>query len=192
MHLKLKTRTGVTIAVCAALGAAGGIVGSMAAPAKHRAKASQSTTTTTTAKKGGRRFGGRDRGGPPVHSEAVVLNKAGTAFITATEDSGTVKSVSGNDITITEARNGVTYKDVTVTLPSDATIDRNGAAAKVGDLKAGDEVHVSRSSDGTFVFAADSSFRPQRGRHHGPGGPGDPDGPDGPGDGPPPPPPAQG
>ena len=102
-----------------------------------------------------------------------MLNKAGTAFITVTEDNGKVKSVSGRDVTITEAIGSVTYKDVTVTLPADAKIIRNGKTATVDDLKAGDRIHVSQSSDGTFVFAADASFRPGpgkgRGHRHGPG-----------------------
>jgi len=185
MQFRLKTRAGATVAACVALGAAGGIVGAMAAPAKHR-----STSAATTTAPGGPppRLMMRLRGGPPVHSEEVRLDKAGKAFITETEDNGTVKSISGNDVTITEAANGVTYKDVAVTVPGDATVYRNDAAAKAGDLKAGDRIHVSQSSDGTFVFATDSTFRPQRGHdwHGGPGGPDGPDGPGGPGFAPPP------
>src|SRR5205085_6270131 len=59
-------------------------------------------------------------GGPAVHSESVVLNKAGTAFENVTLDNGTVKSVSGDQLTITESANNVTYKDVTITVPSNA------------------------------------------------------------------------
>ena len=102
-----------------------------------------------------------------MHAEAVVLNKAGTAFITVTTDSGKVKSVSGRDVTITEAIGSVTYKDVTITLPADAKIERNGKTATVDDLKADDRIHVAQSSDGTFVHAGDASFRPGPGRGRG-------------------------
>jgi hypothetical protein len=155
-------RLGVVGALCALVGATAGIAGSSAA--------TKSTGKTAQAHRadGPRML----RGGPPVHAEAVVLNKAGTGFVTVTEDAGTVKSVSGDQLTITEsARKGsttVTYKDATLTIPSDATIRRNGATASLGDLKAGDHVHVASSSDGTFVDAFDSSHRPPR---HGPGGP---------------------
>jgi len=69
---------------------------------------------------------------------SVVLNKARDGFITVTADNGTVKSVSGQDVTITEAAGSVTYKDVTLTVPEKATVYRNGSAAKLGDLRTGD------------------------------------------------------
>jgi hypothetical protein len=111
-------------------------------------------------------------GGPPVHAEAVVLNKAGDGFVTLTTDSGKVKSVSGSDLTLTEGVGDVTYKDVTLTIPSGATVRRNFADAQLGDLKAGDFVHVASSSEGTEVFAVDPAARPPRrwgdDRHDGP------------------------
>ena len=103
-----------------------------------------------------------------MHAETVVLNKARDAFITETIDSGKLKSVSGRDVTITEAIGSVTYKDVTITLPAAAMIERNGRRATIDALKAGDRIHVAQSSDGTFVHAGDASFRPRR---HGHGGP---------------------
>lgn len=169
-----RTRTLMVAATCAAVGAGGGIVGSMAAPAKHRTKTA--TAKRTAGRPPGRDPGDLHHGGPgrgPVHAEEVVLDKAGTAFITATEDSGKVKSVSGNDVTIAEGTDKVAYKDVTVTIPDGATVVRDGATAKVGDIQAGDFVHVSRSSDGTFVFAADPSWQPPGDGH----GFGRPDGP---------------
>lgn len=154
-------RIAVVGALCATVGAGAGIAGSSAA--------TKSSSSSSHARAAHRAPG--LRGGPPVHAEAVVLDKAGTDFITVTEDNGTVKSVSGDQLTITEsARKGsttVTYKDVTLTIPSGATIKRNGDTASLSDLKAGDHVHVASSSDGTFVDAFDSSHRPPRG----PGGP---------------------
>lgn len=179
-----KSRTALVALTCAAVGAAGGIVGSMAAPSK-KSSARQSTTTTTTPGPGDDR-GHREGFGPgrgAVHSEEVVLDKAGKKWITEVEDAGTVKSISGGTVTIAEGTTDVPYKDVDVDV-SGATVVRNGAAAKVADLKPGDFIRVSASSDGTSVFAADPSWRPDFGRHGGPGrGPGGwKGGPHGPGD----------
>jgi pectate lyase len=156
-------RLGAVIGVCALAGAAAGIAGSAAAPSNNAKKGNSS------------RHAGPPRGfhGPAVHADEVVLNKARNGFITETEDNGKVKSVAGDQLTITEGIGNVTYKDVTLKIPSNATIVRNFAKAALGDLKAGDFVHVSQSSDGTFVLASDASHRPGRG-HFGPhGGPRD-------------------
>ena len=167
MRYGLSRRPLLVLGSCVVLGAAGGIAGSMAS-SRH---SSTNDPTRKLAFAMGR-FDGPGRG-PAVHAEEVVLNRAGTAFITQTEDSGTVKSVSGNDVTITEGIGNVTYKTATITIPSGATITRNGASAALSDLKAGDHVLLASSSDGTSVFAFDSSFRPSDpggGWHGGPGG----------------------
>src|SRR3954447_13992231 len=167
MRLSTPKRALAAIAACALLGAGVGIAGAGAA-STHRTTNSSQTTRNANRPPDGM------RGGPAVHEQEIRLNKAGTDFITATEDNGTVKSVSGSDLTITEAANGVTYKDVTITIPDGATIMRNGSTAQLSDLKSGDHVHVSQSSDGTVVLAGDDSFRPDGpGGHRGPppGGP---------------------
>ena len=146
---------------CAVVGAAGGIAGTAASP-KHKSSSARATRHGQ-ARPG---FPGRHGpfGGPAVHATAVVLNKAGDGFVTVTTDSGKVKSVSGDQLTITEAVGTVTYKDdVTLTVPSGATVQRNFAAAQLSDLKAGDFVHVASSSEGTEVFAVDPNAQPPRG-----------------------------
>ncbi len=153
MKLHVSPRTGLVALLCATVGVAGGIASGTAATSKHKNNA----RSGQAARHGGPRDGMH---GFEVHADAVILNKAGTAFITATEDSGTVDSVSGDQLAVKESARSVTYKTVTLTIPSGATIMRNGATATLGNLKAGDHVHVSQSSDGTFVFAADRSFRP--------------------------------
>jgi hypothetical protein len=117
-----------------------------------------------------------------VHAELVVPNKAGTGFETVTMDNGKFKSLSVDQLTITEGTDTVTYKDVTLTIPSGATVKRNFADAQLSDLKDGDRVHVASSPEGTFVFAADAQHQ-----ERGPGGHGHHGGPGRPGDGPPPP-----
>jgi hypothetical protein len=112
-----------------------------------------------------------------VHSVSVVPDKAGTSFITLTSDRGTVKSVdsAGATITIAEGTKSATYKTLTLTVPSGAKVIRDGKTASLDEIKAEDDVSVSSSSEGTTVFAMDSSFRPEhapgRGGPPGMGGP---------------------
>jgi hypothetical protein len=149
-------------ALCTGIGAAGGIASGGAA------STSSKTTTTPPA----RVF---DGGRGAVHSESVVLNRAGTAYETIVSDDGTLTAVSGSTLTIKEGTSSVTYKTVTVTVPSGATIVRNGKTAALTDLKAGDHVRVSVADDGATVMAGDASFQPDgHGPHGGFGGPGGP------------------
>ena len=108
-----------------------------------------------------------------VHSVEAVLNKAGTAYITQTEDNGSLTSVdaTAGTITIKEGTSTVTYGTPTLTIPSGATVLLDGKTSSLGKLLSGDQVAVSSSSEGTTVFATDSSFTPSG---HGPGGPGGP------------------
>jgi len=153
-------RVAAVVALCALAGAAAGIAGSAAAP-------SGKARNANSGRRAGPPFG--HHGGPAVHANAVVLNKAGNGFITVTEDSGKVKSVSGSQLGITEGVNNVTYKNVSLTIPSNATVVRNHAKAQLSALKAGDFVHVSQSSEGTYVFAEDANFRQsERNRFGGP------------------------
>jgi hypothetical protein len=165
---------GIVVVVCALVGALAGIAGSAAAPSKSTSKKSSNALRFGP---GGQHFRGRfgpggpgGPGGPAVHAEAVVPNKAGTGFVTVTSDAGKVSSISGNDVTINESVGTLHYKDVTVTIPSGATVIRNHAKAAVSDLKTGDFIRVVSSSDGTFVMAEDAAFRAQEHKRF--GGPG--------------------
>jgi len=99
--------------------------------------------------------------GPPVHQDLVVPSSSG-GFETVTIDSGTVKSVSGDSLTIDEGYNGKTYKTVMLAIPSGASVDRNFSAAKLPDLQAGDHVSVAQTSHGTHVSAIDAQHAPAR------------------------------
>ena len=161
MQRSILVRGGFVVGACALVGAIGGIAGSAAAPSSK----SQTQTTTNGHMGWGPGRGGHPGfagGGPAVHAELVVPNKDGNGFITVTMDSGTVKSVNGDQVTITEGTDKATYKDATLTIPSDATVRRNFADAKLSDLKEGDHVHVSQSSEGSFVFAVDDAHQGQR------------------------------
>src|SRR3954447_3051326 len=163
----------VVIAACALVGALAGIAGSAAAPSKH-----------ATPRHARGFFHGP--GGPGVHSESVVPNKAGNGFVTVTSDAGTVKSISANDITIDESVGNLHYKDATVTIPDGATIIRNHAKASLSDIKADDEIRVIASSERTIVIAESEAFDKQERKqfrdhgpwdHRGPRGAGVPGGP---------------
>ena len=142
--------------ISAAAGAAAGITGGTAATTNKSARAGSATA----------HGGWALRGRPPlahgfaVHEVAVALNKAGDGFITVTSDSGALQSVSGDQLTLKEAVGSVTYRTVTLTIPSGATVIRNFKTAGLSDLRAGDRVHVSSSTEGTTVLADDRPVLP--------------------------------
>lgn len=108
---------------------------------------------------------GMGMGGEAVHSVGVVLDKAGTAYVTQTSDRGTVESIdtANSTVTLVEGTKSVTYKTVTLSVPSDATVTLDAKTSALSDLAAGDQVTVSSSLDGTVVMAVDSSFQPEGG-----------------------------
>jgi hypothetical protein len=163
---------------CALVGAAGGIATSGAATATTATPAAKAKVKAKAAKAAATAANQPAFGGPghrfSVHSVSQQLNEAGTAFIEVTHDEGTVTAVSGSTITLHEGTASVAYKDVTVTVPDGATVTRNDATAALADIKVGDRVEISSSSEATVVRAFDPAFRPAGGRgHHGPCGPGD-------------------
>src|SRR5262249_60546070 len=96
-----------------------------------------------------------DASGPPVHFDAVVPKRGG-GFETVTMDRGSFASLTANQLTINEGTRTATYKTVTLTIPSGATIRRNGVRAQLSDLRSGDEVAVKQSRPNTVVIAHDA------------------------------------
>ena len=154
-------RTVGVAALCAALGTAGGIASSGAASGD--VQEGQFDLGRARPAAGG-------QAGTPSTRTRSSSTRPETAFINATEDSASVVSVSGDQLTIKEGTKSVTYKTLTLTIPSGATIKRNGSTAQLSALKAGDHVHVTKSSDGTTVFADDGTHRPMGPGHGPPGG----------------------
>jgi type II secretory pathway pseudopilin PulG len=175
----------IVIAVCAAVGAIAGIAGSAAAPSKSSdaQKKAQAQKLAQARKQAlekralamkAHRFGrGLRLAGPafgpgfgfgPVHAEAVVPNKDGTGFVTITTDAGTLNSVDGTTVHIKEGTDKKVYKDdVAVDVGSDAKVIRNGADAKLSDLKAGDHVRViTGTPKGNIVIAEDDAWLAQQ------------------------------
>src|SRR3954447_14133923 len=129
-------RTIIVAALCGVIGAGAGIAGAGA----HQGH-------------GKKHFNrGFHLGGGPVHAELVVPTRQG-GFQTVTLDRGTVESVSGDQLTVKEGTRKATYKTITLTVPPSAKIRRNGDAASLSDLQAGDLVSVVTTGDKTFVKA---------------------------------------
>jgi hypothetical protein len=157
-------RMSIVGALCAIAGAAAGIAGS---------SASSSSAPHPRIGLGGLGLFGRgplaDASGPPVHVDAVVP-KQGGGFETVTMDRGSFASLSANQLAINEGTKTATYKTVTLTIPSGATIRRNGAQVQLSDLRSGDEVTVIQSPRNTAVIAHDAKhelgFRPGLLRRH--------------------------
>ena len=163
-------KTTAVAGACAAVGTVAGIAGSAAAPSPSTSNKSDGPQYGFVV--AGQATGGAPKGvvafkegvgGPPVHGTEVVPNKASDGFDTVTHDSGTVTSVSGDRITLTEGTDKATYATPTLTIPANATVQRNFQTAKLSDIQAGDHVDVSSSSGGTTdVFAVDSQHWPPK------------------------------
>jgi hypothetical protein len=170
-------RTAAVGATCALIGGAAGIAGSQAStnhstkgPVGHAARSGQ--VRFGMAAGSGFAIGiPGDAAGPPVHSESVVPNEKG-GFDTVTMDRGTFSSLSGEQLTITEGTKTATYKTVTLTIPSSATVYRNGEKATLSDIKSGDTVTVMQSPSGTVVNAFDAEHEPKLQIHKGGAGSG--------------------
>ena len=155
MQRSTMIRMGAVGAACALVGGAAGIAASSASSPTPTKAAGASALL---AERPGPPFGFgplADAAGPPVHSANVVPNNKG-GFDTVTMDRGSFSSLSGDQLTITEGTKTATYKTVTLTIPSGATVRRNGEAAKLSDLKSGDTVMVLESPQGTVVTANDA------------------------------------
>ncbi|HXB17121.1 MAG TPA: hypothetical protein VNV44_15410 [Solirubrobacteraceae bacterium] len=154
----------VAASACALGGAAAGISQSAASSSSNGSSAKSPKPGQWA--HGARGFGFAGHGGPgfgdEVHAVEVVLNKAGTAYITVTREVGTITAVDAgaSKITLKEGTSSVTYATPTISIPSGSTVTLDGASSSLEKLKAGEDVSISSSSEGTAVFAADSSFKP--------------------------------
>ncbi len=154
----------VSASACALGGAAAGISQSAASSSSNGSSAKSAKPGQWA--HGAREFGFPGHGGPgfgdEVHAVEVVLNKAGTAYITVTRDNGTITAVdaAAGKITLKEGTSSVAYATPTISIPSGSTVTLDGASSSLEKLKAGDHVSISSSSEGTTVFATDASFKP--------------------------------
>jgi hypothetical protein len=146
--LKRHYRLVALAAACVALGAAVSAITSAGAATP----ASGTTSTASSAAGHAHRAGiGRRMLGGAVHGSLVVHGKSG--WVTVTFDRGVVKSVSGNQLTITERTKHAVYKDVTLTIPSNAVVRVNRQKGTLGQLKSGQRVSVVNAPNRTRVIA---------------------------------------
>jgi hypothetical protein len=142
-HLKLVT----VAAACVAIGAAGSAIATAGA-----ASSGTTTTSSTTAKVPRMRgVGARVLARRAVHANVVVATKSG--FETVTVDRGFVQSVSGQQLTIREGTKKATYKTVTLTIPTNATVRDNRQTSPLSALTDGQRVLVAQAPQRTWVIA---------------------------------------
>ena len=115
------------------------------------ATAGAATGNSSHPKAGVRRGGLRRFAARAVHGTVVARTRSG--FATVTFDRGTVDSVNGRQLTLTEGTAQATYKTVTLTIPSTARVRDNRRRATLSDVKAGQRVIVVQAPKQTFVIA---------------------------------------
>jgi hypothetical protein len=145
MSIRKHWKLGAVAVSCAAIGAGASAIANAGASTRG-----SSTTAATKAKHaaGTRRALLRRA----VHGDAVVATKSGYASVTF--DRGTVKSVSGQQLTLSEGRSkGPAYKTVTVTIPTTARVRDSGHKATLADVKPGQRVVIIQAAKRTFVIA---------------------------------------
>src|SRR6202034_611438 len=86
-----------------------------------------------------------------VSGDVVVHTKTG--FATVSFERGTVASVSGQQLTITEGTAKASYKTVTLTIPVNARVRDDRQKATLSDVKAGQRVLVLTGPKQTAVIA---------------------------------------
>ena len=139
-------RTGAVGLTCAAVGAGAGVIGS-ASGASPAAAGSVRAHIASYTPRAGRGLRALRRA---VHVDAVVPGAAGT-FQTITYDRGVLQSVGANQLTLREGTKRATYRSVTLTIPSGATVRLNRAPAQLSQLQPGDRVRVLAGPKRTVV-----------------------------------------
>jgi hypothetical protein len=146
--LKRHYRLVVLAAGCVALGAAVSAITSAGAATP----APGTTSTASSAAAHARRLGlGRRLLAGSVQGSLVVHARSG--WVTVTFERGVVDSVSHNNLTITERTKKAVYKNVTLTIPSEAIVRDNRHRATLGQLKSGQHVLVLNGPNRTWVIA---------------------------------------
>jgi hypothetical protein len=86
-----------------------------------------------------------------VQGDVVVHTASG--FGTVSFQRGTVTSVSGAQLTLTEGTRKASYRSVTVTIPASAVVRDDGKRASLSSVTAGQRVLVMHAPRRTFVVA---------------------------------------
>ena len=131
---------------CAALGAGASAIATAGAATSNSGPTAKTGRNHTAQVRVGRRLAAR-----AVEGQLIVATKTG--FVPVTFERGTVKSVSGQQLTLAEGTKKATYKTVTLTIPVDARVRDDRQKATLSDVKAGQRVLVLTAPKQTFVIA---------------------------------------
>jgi hypothetical protein len=139
--------------LCAAGGAGAGAGGSAPASTGHSTTgtAHHATARTGTSARHARLRELREVARHSVSGDVVVDTKDG--FQTITFERGTVDSVSGDQLTITEGTAKAGQRQETITLPSTVHVRDNGEKASLSSVSAGQHVIVLSLPKRTVVLA---------------------------------------
>jgi len=132
---------------CVAVGAGASLIAN--AGAATSAGAATAKHSTATGKKALR---ARALVRRAVDGSVVVATKGGK-FATVTFARGTVSSVNGQQLTLTEGTKKATYRTVTLTIPTTARVRENRRTAALSDVTAGQRVMVIQAPQRTWVIA---------------------------------------
>ena len=144
-HLKLVA----VAASCVAIGAAGSAIATAGAASTSTTSTASGSTSAKTAHARGAGVRALER--RTVQGNLIVATKSG--FATVTVDRGFVQSVSGRQLTIREGTKNATYKNVTLTIPSNAKVRDNRQSSTLSALTAGQRVAVVQATQRTWVIA---------------------------------------
>ena len=144
-HLKLIA----VAASCVAIGAAGSAIATAGAASTSTTSTASGSTSAKTARARGAGVRALER--RTVQANLIVATKSG--FATVAVDRGFVQSVSGQQLTIREGTKNATYKNVTLTIPSNAKVRDNRQLSTLSALTAGQRVAVVEAPQRTWVIA---------------------------------------
>jgi hypothetical protein len=149
MSIHKHWKLGAVAVSCAAIGAGASAIASAGASTSG----SSSSSGSSAAAKHPRAHGGRRALlRRAVDGNLVIATKGG--YATVKFDRGTVKSVSGQQLTLAEGRaRQAPYKTVTLTIPTSARVRDDRHQATLADVKSGQRATVIQAPKRTVVIA---------------------------------------
>jgi hypothetical protein len=131
---------------CAALGAGASAIASAGAATSNSGSTAKTGRNHTGQVRAGRRLAAR-----AVQGNLIVATKTG--FVPVTFERGTVRSVSGQQLTLAEGTKKATYKTVTLTIPTNARVRDNRQKSTLAAVTDGQRATVVQTPKATFVIA---------------------------------------
>jgi hypothetical protein len=131
---------------CAVLGAGASAIATAGAATSNSGPSGKTGRNHSAQIRAGRRLAARAGQG-----NLIVATKTG--FVPVKFERGTVKSVSGQQLTLAEGTKKATYKTVTLTIPTNARVRDNRQKSTLADVTAGQRATVVQTPTTTFVIA---------------------------------------